>query len=124
MAPDPNAPPATPAPVKHKLGTTRFPVVNLPAEAGTPPVEVKEMLRENLAREQAAGLNELAPAPLRRSHRHRDYCWLIASTNLFFGLIALFSWSTSPILFVSALSAMAMVSAGLTWLMWFVMDDY
>lgn len=129
MAPDPPATPAaagpgSPAPVKHRLGTTSFPVVNLPADADRPPVEVKEMLRENLAREQAAGRNELTHVPPRPSRRRRDYWWLMGSTNLGFGILALWAGPGAPLLFVSALSGMALVSGGLTWLMWFVMDDY
>src|SRR5688500_9204977 len=37
--------------------------------------DVQAILRDNLARANAAGLNDLAPKPKRRSRRNRDY-WL------------------------------------------------
>jgi hypothetical protein len=122
--PPSSTPPDPGVPARLKLGTARFESVNAPVAGGPPPVEVVQILRDNLARANAAGLNELAPMPPRRSRRRRDYWLLLVSANLVFGLIAVCSGPSAPLPFVSALSGMALVSGGLTWLMWFVMDDY
>jgi hypothetical protein len=111
-------------PAKFTLGTAKFENVNTPTAGGLPPVDVHEILRDNLARAQAAGLNDLTPTPTRRSRRRRDYWFLLITANLFFGLIAVRSGPGAPIVFVSALAGMAIVSSALTWVMWFVMDDY
>ncbi len=129
MPPDDAAPSTPPAdgasvPAKFRLGTANFESVNAPADGGPPPVDVRQILRDNVARAGAAGLNELAPAPARRSRRSRDFWLLLISTNLFFGGIAIWVGPSVPIPFVSALAGMAFVSAALTWVMWVVMDDY
>lgn len=50
--------------------------------------EVQQMLRDNVARANAAGLNDVvAPTP-RRSRRKRDYWLLIVPLNAFFATVA------------------------------------
>jgi hypothetical protein len=125
---DPTAPPAPEAepgpPVRFQAGTPRFENVNDPGDGGPPAVDVPQLLRENVARAKAAGVNDLASKPPHCSRRRRDYWWLIIATNLLFGLVALAAGHASPLLCVGALTGMAVFSAALTWLMWFVMDDY
>lgn len=87
--------------------------------------EVHAILRENAAVEQAAGLNNLAPLPPRRSHRKRDYALLMIAGNGFFAILATFGLRTSNvILFVSSIAAIGLISAAVTWVIWFLMDDY
>ena len=120
---DPDLP--EPPPVKHSLGAAKFEPVNAPpGGAGPPPVDVHEILRANLDREKSAGLHELQPLPPRRSRRRRDYWLLLISGNVLLGLVAFLAGPGSPVIFVSALAGMALGTAGLTWIMWCVMDDY
>ncbi len=85
--------------------------------------DVHAMLRANLARADAAGLNDLAPPPKRRSRRKRDYFLVLVPMNLFFGYMAL-GPSANAVSLVYGLAGIVVGTCGLTWVMWFVMDDY
>ena len=85
--------------------------------------DVQAMLRENRARAEAAGLHQVAPPPPRRSRRKRDYWLLVLTCNGFFAFWAFGPWS-NPVTFVYSLAGMGLTTAALTWVMWFVMDDY
>src|SRR5581483_7471813 len=50
------------------------------------PNEVHTILRDNLAHANAAGLNDLAPKPRRKSRRKRDYWLLMTVAGGFFGV--------------------------------------
>jgi hypothetical protein len=102
------ATPATPAP----------PSVPVPREN-----DVHAMLRDNLARANAAGLNDVPVGPKRRSRRKRDYFLLLIPVNGFFGFMA-FGPHANAVSFVYGLAGIVVFSIGLTWVMWFVMDDY
>jgi hypothetical protein len=98
------------------------PAVPKPAPANT---DVQAMLQENVARANKAGLNDLAEQPERRSRRARDYWFLMIVGNsllvtLFTGAVA----SGNAFLIAFAAGGIGLLSAGLTWLMWFVLDDY
>lgn len=87
--------------------------------------DVHAMLQQNVARATNAGLNELAEKPPRRSRRARDYWFLMISGNallilLFVGAVA----SRNAFLMAFSAGGIGLLSAGLTWVMWFVMDDY
>lgn len=86
--------------------------------------DVHAILRDNLARAEAAGLNELAPKPRRKSRRKRDYWLLMAGACAVFGTILLTSGPRHPITFILALGGLVISTVGLTWILWFVMDDY
>ena len=87
--------------------------------------DVHGILNENLARANAAGLNELAPKPKRPSGRKRDYLFLMISGNVMCALLAFLSGGVgNPMIFVGAIGGMGLLTAALTWVMWFVMDDY
>ncbi len=79
--------------------------------------DVHAMLRENLARANAAGLNALAPQPKRKSKRKRDYFLLLAAGNMLLTL----GFVLQPIF---AGAGFVLFNIGLAWIMWFVMDDY
>ena len=58
-----------------------------------------------------------------RSRRKRDYWFLLVAGNLL--VIAMTSLSGyNPASMIFCLGGLVLVSLGLTWIMWFVMDDY
>lgn len=87
------------------------------------PNDVHAMLRDNLDVANAAGLNDVTPPPKRRSRRLRDYLLLMVPVNAFFAWWA-FGPNASVMTFVYGISGIVLFSAGLTWAMFFVMDDY
>lgn len=91
--------------------------------AAGPRNDVHAILRDNAARADAAGLNAVAPPPPRKSRRRRDYFLLIVPLNLFFAFMA-FGPFANPMTFVYGLAGMILVTGGLTWIMFGVMDDY
>ena len=103
------------------------------ANATTPPVratravnaetEVHALLRDNLDRANAAGLNDLTPQLRRRSRRKRDYWLLLFTVNAFFAFAA-FGPYANPMTQFYGFAGFIMFTLGLTWVMWFVMDDY
>jgi hypothetical protein len=87
--------------------------------------DVHAMLRDNLAHADAAGLNELADKPQRPSRRKRDYWFLMIGGNAVLALLFASAVKDGNA-FMMAFSAAGIgaLSAGITWIMWFVMDDY
>ena len=71
---------------------------------------------------ESAGINELVLKKV-VSRRKRDY-WimLIAGNALIVGGVALARFN--PISLIFGVSGVVMLSLALTWVMWFVMDDY
>jgi hypothetical protein len=96
------------------------------ALSGTAPQnEVHSVLADNHARERAAGLHDVSIRPDRRNRRRRDWAFLMLATNvplLFLGLYGLFTGNV--VLGVSAIAGVGLCSAGITWIMWVVMDKY
>lgn len=134
--PTPEPAPATRPPPPPPTPSERIDVRDLArsAAAGTPllhgtnapanrPNEVHAMLRDNLDVANAAGLNDVTPLPKRRSRRLRDYLLLMVPVNAFFAWWA-FGPNANAATFVYGLGGMALFSAGFTWVMFFVMDDY
>ena len=85
--------------------------------------DVHALLAVNHARADSAGLNQVARTPRRASRRKRDYWLLMVVFNAFFGFVV-FGPYRNPMTFVYGLAGIILVSLGLTWIMWFVMDDY
>lgn len=87
--------------------------------------DVHGLLRDNVARANAAGLNELTEKPRRPSKRKRDYWFLMISGNAILALLFVMATAQGNA-FLMAFSAagIGLISAGLTWVMWFIMDDY
>jgi hypothetical protein len=100
----------TPGPILQK---SRPPMVN----------EVHAILADNLARANAAGLNTLAPKPKRRSRRMRDYLLVMIPLNAFFGFAA-FGPYANAVSFVYGLGGMAFSTVAVTWVMFFIVEDY
>lgn len=86
--------------------------------------EVHTMLRANVARDNAAGLNELTPLEKRPSRRKRDFWFMVISMNALLGLIAVSAGITNPLVFVPAVGAMGMLTAAMYWVMFHLMSDY
>ena len=99
-----------PGPVLQK---TRAPMAN----------DVHAILADNLARANAAGLNTLAPKPRRRSRRTRDYFLVVIPLNAFFGFAA-FGPYANAVSFAYGLGGMILSTVALTWVMFFIVDDY
>jgi hypothetical protein len=85
--------------------------------------DVHAMLRDNLERENAAGLNDVTLPPKKRSRRKRDYWLMLLPVNAFFAWRA-FGPGASVVTLVYGIGGMAFFTAALTWVMWFVLDDY
>jgi hypothetical protein len=85
--------------------------------------EVHVILKENLNQANAAGLNHLAPKPKRRSRRTRDYLLVLISLNAFFSFAAFGPYSNAVTL-AYGVAGIIFSTLGLTWVMYFVMDDY
>lgn len=79
--------------------------------------EVHAILQDNLTRANAAGLNDVVVPPKRKSRRKRDYVvsLLVGNAVLLVGTII------NP---VFGGAGLIIFNVGLTWIMWFVMDDY
>jgi predicted phage tail protein len=113
-----------PPPVKHTFTTAKFEALNEPTATPTPaPTDVHQMLRDNLARENAAGMNVVKPVPKRRSRRKRDFWLMLVLGNLAIAAtVHLAGGSVMSNLF--GLAGIILLSVSLAWVMWFVMDDY
>lgn len=137
-----NAPAVSPAPAEPSAALAPAPdpsakieVRDLFAQAAVPgPVlaqgekvgvknEVHGILKENLNHANAAGLNELAPKPKRRSRRTRDYFLVVIPLNAFFGFAA-FGPYANPVSFIYGIAGLIFVTIGIGWVMFFVIDDY
>jgi hypothetical protein len=85
--------------------------------------EVHAVLRENHAVANAAGLNTLAPKKKKPSRRRRDYWLVMLPVNGFFAWWAFGPWA-NPVTFVYGLGGMAFFTAGFTWVMFLIVEDY
>lgn len=109
--------------------------------------EVHAMLRENLARADAAGLNEVAPVKVFH-RRKRDFIVLLILGNGFIAVVYAIElvigfqvqclaarmpfefWNlmrsafTNPAVFALPVAGMVFFSAAVAWLMYGMMDDY
>ena len=84
--------------------------------------DVNALLRDNLARANAAGLNAVDTRPKRASRRKRDYWLLLITIDLFFLSFVLFGGNVMT--FAYGIAGFIIFTLRLTWIMWFVMDDY
>lgn len=135
--PPPAPPPSVPSPGESPVPATsdRIDIRDLYAQAATPvPLlthgdrsvvrnEVHELLHDNLARANAAGMNDLAPKPRRRSRRLRDYFILVIPLDAFFGFAA-FGPYQNVVTLAFGVGGMIVTTLGIGWVMFFVMDRY
>ena len=116
--------PADPPPKKYDLKPREFERVNaLAGNAGKGTEhDVYAMLQHNRAVEQQSGLNEVEVKHI-KSRRKRDYWLLFLLCNPLFAIVAWLGRG-NPFVFASGLAGIVLFSLGLTWVMWFVMEDY
>jgi hypothetical protein len=113
-----------PPPIKHTLTTARFEAINAPSTAPAPaPTDVYQVLRDNLARENAAEMNAVKPVPKRRSRRKRDFWLMLVLGNLTIAATVYFTRGNTIAVLIG-LAGVLCLSVALTWVMWFVLDDY
>ena len=79
--------------------------------------EIHDILRENLARDKAAGLHDIEFKPRRKSKRTKDYLMLVIGGNL----LLTGGFFIMP---VFAGAGFVLYNVCLIWVMWVVMDDY
>jgi len=91
--------------------------------AAAPANDVQALLRDEAARLRAAGVGAVVPRPRRRSRRTRDFWLLLLAANGFFAFAA-FGPYRNPMTFTYGVAGMILTTISLTWVMWFVMDDY
>ncbi len=86
------------------------------------PIVVEEILRGNLTKGPGA-VEKPIDLRRKRSQRARDY-WraLIAGNGLLLGSLFLAQGNVAMWVFVGA--GVVIFSTGLTWIMWFIFDDY
>jgi hypothetical protein len=104
---------------EHLLAANPAPRAPLPSPA-VRENDVHRLLRDNLAAADAAGLNDVKPVARRRSRRLRDYWLTLIGVD---GFLLMLWWSgVFPEIYL--FSGIVLFSAGFTWVMWFVVDDY
>jgi len=112
-----------PPPKKLTLTKAKFTAVNEPASA--PPSDAApdafEILRINREREIAAGRDNFVPTPApRRSRRVREYWTVLLGGNLAVGI----AYWINPSNYVFCIASAVILTVGLTWVMFFIMEDY
>jgi hypothetical protein len=107
------------------------PVLSSQANRKVDSNDVHVILRENLARDEAAGLYTLAPKEKRPSKRKRHYWIMMITSSTVLGPMAIITGfqtaagnrgAAPP--FVLCLSALILIQVSLWWVMWHVVDDY
>lgn len=86
------------------------------------PNDVFKVLQHNRAMAEKHRLNEVAIRKV-SSKRRRDFWLLLVPSDLLLGTLV---WQarSNPVVLVFGLAGLIIVTLGLTWVMWFVMDDY
>ena len=85
--------------------------------------DVLEILKINRDNERQAGLDQLPVLPPRPNRRRRDYWIMLAIVNGFFAATMLLGRGYVPVV-VYSLSGMVLFTAGITWILYGVMDRY
>ena len=115
-----------PMPTAQELARLAGAPAPTPRGAGGPkagdPNDVYALLQQNRTIEQKHGQHEVV---IKRtvSRRKRDYWLLVVPSNL---LLAVLTWGGrgNPFILVCGLTGMVLVTLGITWIMWQVMNDY
>ena len=106
-----------------RIATTDGPLprTNAPANIEN---EVHGILRLNAESDRARGWYDVqADKDKKRRRRFRNYVIALFAINVPLGLIAWLSGHTEPFSFVSAIAAMTLLSAQITWETWFLRTD-
>lgn len=113
-----------PPPRQFKLKPKEFERVNAPpgTDAKSDDHDVYAIRRQLREREQAAGLDNVAAPPPKKSRRARDY-WV--GLALGWGALIAVGGLTSGLVGVLAGAALGvLLAAGLWWIVFHVLDDY
>ena len=85
--------------------------------------DIFAMLEQNRTVEKQLGKDEIEIATKKKSRRKSDYWLVLVGGNLLIlGLVAITVLNLISLLFGGA--GMIILTLSLTWVMWFVMDDY
>ncbi len=119
--------PAEPGPIDvrdlARLAAQGQPLLSPRREPAPGRTDVHGVLQENLARANAAGLNDVDLTPRPPSRRKRDYWFCLVAGNAFIvGLVLRLGLNPMTVMF--GFGGVIVFSVGLTWIMWFVMDRY
>jgi hypothetical protein len=129
-APSSGLPPMSTAKDLAKIASPDVPAAFKPppgASAGgvnraADPNDVYAVLQQNRAKENQFGLNEVQIKEI-KSKRKRDFWLMLVGGNLFIiGLVFITGFNVASVIF--GLSGIVMLSLGLTWVMWHVMNKY
>jgi hypothetical protein len=117
---------AAPMPTAQDLAKLAGPSVPSQRDKAGPrandPNDVFAVLQHNRVVEQKHGLNDVKIRQ-RRSKRKRDYWLLLVPSDLLLGLL-MWQGRSNPVIFVYGISGLVVLTLSITWIMWFVMDDY
>jgi hypothetical protein len=87
------------------------------------PNDIHSMLLQNRAIERRHGKDAVADNEPKKSRRKREFWLLLVGGNL--AVVASVTYgSINPVSLIFGLAGLILFSIGLTWIMWFVMDDY
>jgi hypothetical protein len=103
---------------KLTLKPAEFTAVNQPSEQPVP--DAFEILRINREREIAAGRDQAPLPPPKRSRRTREFFTLLILGNL----SALLAYWLNPGTVLFCFAGAIIFTSGLTWVMFFVVEDY
>lgn len=85
--------------------------------------DIFAMLQQNRTIEKQLGKDEIEIAPKKKSRRKGDYWLVLVGGNLLIlGLVAMTRFNPISAIFGGA--GMIILTLSLTWVMWFVLDDY
>jgi hypothetical protein len=85
--------------------------------------DVHGILRTNVAHAKSVGLHAVVPRRRRPSRRKRDYWLVLIGVNLVFVGAAIVGYG-NVVTLGFAIGGIIFFSLALTWVMWFVLDDY
>ena len=123
-APAAAVPPAPTAKELAMISTRRAPVAPKSVTGPKPgdPNDVYAVLQENRAVEKNLGVGDVQIRKV-RSRRKRDYWLLVVPCNLLVGYI---TWQgrANPFVLVLGIAGIVLVTLGLTWIMFHIMEDY
>jgi len=120
----PMSPPDEPPPKKLVLKAAEFTRVNETGNDLAPSGnETLDMLRINRAHEEKIGYCAVGPAPKKKfSRRTREYFAILATGNLV--MMAMLFIENDPFSIACLLAGMALFTSALSWIMFFLFDDY
>ena len=109
----------------YGMKAREFEHLNAPGKAPEKSTEhdIFAMLEQNRTVEKQLGKDEIEIAPKKKSRRKSDYWLVLVGGNLLIlGLVAVTRFNPISVIFGGA--GVIVLTVSLTWVMWFVLDDY